>query len=285
MKQFLRITLTCFSVLALASLSLSAQVNISTKKVKIADFQTKTTKVVLVGDPMYDAALKSEISRRWRVSPFEFVTLEEYNTVKTSTNYYFLMLVDQRDSKKGELGVSMLSLFKGGVEDSKADNASVNVIDFPFCASEDPDGREYVFLPAIIDIIQNYTLDAMRSDRVGYGGIEAFAKSVKKMKGRKIYFSENDLDSEVLFDPLWEGYGLYVVSEEEADDHFKSGEDNTLVSYVVSPSNPDKDSKCYKMLIEADTHELCYFAGYLVGTSSRVGFNDFEMTYFARKMK
>jgi len=283
MKQFYRIIPSCLIVMALACVAASAQVNISTKRVKIADFQTKTTKVVLTGDPVFDAALKSEVSRRWRISPFEYVTFDEYNSVKTNNNYYFLMLQDWTDGKSG---VSMLSLFKGGdQENPKSEGAVINVIDFPFCPVDGSDGREYVFLSAVIDIIQNYTLEAMKSDRVGYGGIEAFATKVGRTPGQKVYFCEEDIDPELLFDPLWEKKGVFVVSAEEADAKFMEETEGNLVSYTVSPSNPERRSYCYKMLIDAGTHELCYFGKHQVGVSDRTGFGTSEVTSIVKRMK
>jgi len=285
MKQFFRIIINCLAVLTLLSTGASAQVNITTKKVRIADFQTRTTKVVLTGDPMFDTALKSEVSRRWRVSPYEFVTLDEYESVKTNSNYYFLMLVDQRSDKSNDSGVSMFSLFKGGVKDQKADNALVSVVDFPFCPAADPDGREYVFLPAVIDIIQNYALDAMQSDRVGYGGLISIVSRIGKVPGQTVYFSLGDLAPGVVADTRWADSGVFLVEEEEADRIFDEETEGVLVSYTVSPSNPDRNSFCYKMIIDTGTHELCYFGRHKVGISDKAGFDSAEITSIAKKLR
>ena len=59
-----------------------AQAQINTKKVQIGDFTQKVTKIVLNGNPFYDASLKEEIAARWRISPYEFCTLDEFETVK-----------------------------------------------------------------------------------------------------------------------------------------------------------------------------------------------------------
>ena len=64
-----------------------AQAQINTKKVKISDFTEKITKVVLSGNSFFDSYFQEEISSRWRVSPYEFCTLEEFETLKTDDNY------------------------------------------------------------------------------------------------------------------------------------------------------------------------------------------------------
>ena len=91
-----------------------AQAQINTKKVKIGDFTQKTTKVVLNGNPFMDGALKEEVSARWRVSPFEFCTLEEFDKIKTSEDYYFLTMVKGQFRKEEEPGIQFIILVKEG---------------------------------------------------------------------------------------------------------------------------------------------------------------------------
>ena len=62
-----------------------AQAQINTKKVKIGDFTQKTTKVVLTGNAFYDGALQDEVAAKWRVSPYEFCTIEDFDILKGMT--------------------------------------------------------------------------------------------------------------------------------------------------------------------------------------------------------
>ena len=80
-RLFILITAVLLPLLA------SAQAQINTKKVKIADFTEKTTKIVLTGNDFYDIKLRKEITAGWTLSPYEFCTLEEFNSLKTSDNY------------------------------------------------------------------------------------------------------------------------------------------------------------------------------------------------------
>ena len=109
MKKFFLLLLT-----AVISVTASAQAQINTKKIKIADFTQKVTKVVLTGNTFYDGAFQEEVSSRWRVSPYEFCTLQEFETLKKSDKYYFLMLTQGRFKKEEEPGIQFLTLVKGG---------------------------------------------------------------------------------------------------------------------------------------------------------------------------
>ena len=76
-----------FITAALLPLLANAQAQINTKKIQIADFQQKITKVVLTGNEFYDLALRDEIASGWRLSAYEFCTMEEFDALKNSEKY------------------------------------------------------------------------------------------------------------------------------------------------------------------------------------------------------
>ena len=80
-----------FFAFAIMTASAFAQAQIDTKKVKISDFTQKVTKVVLTGSAIYDGVLQDEVAARWRISPYEYCTLDEFNSLKGSDKYYFLI--------------------------------------------------------------------------------------------------------------------------------------------------------------------------------------------------
>ena len=236
----------------------SAQAKIYTKKVKLSDFPTKTTKIVLTGSDMLDGPLKEEVARRWRISPYEFCTLEEYDNLKKDDSYYFLRMADTG-------GVSVFSLSKEGLE----------VINLPYCTTGDPSGREMLYLPAFIDILQAYVMDSINSDMTGYLGLKNYSKNLLKGIGKKIYISRGDLA--VAADPKWELKGIRVMDEDDVDDFFLDEDPNAVVSYSVAPAPGTKKGKCYVFLLDAATHELYYYASHGVSSGKKSGFNNADM--------
>lgn len=285
LKKFWSVAAAIMALSLMFAGPMTAQVNITTKKMKIADFETRTTKVVLGGTDMFNLSFKNEISRRWRVSPYEFITLDEYESVKNNPNYYFLMPMDSRLQKEAEPGITVLSLFKGGSDDPKDAKARIEIISFPLCSSESPSGRELTFLPAIIDIIQEYATDAVRSDMVGYAGLDSFPVKLNKAAGKTIHFSRTDLDGADISDGKWEEKGISIVSDDEADEIFASEQPGALVSYVVAPTTPEKNSVCYKMLISADTHEIFFLKKHKVGPGCRIGFQENDLSLISKLKK
>ena len=89
-----------------------AQAQIHTKKAKISDFTEKVTKIVLTGNDFFDLSLQDEVKARWRVSPYEFCTWEEFMNDRNSSDYYFLLTTSGQFKKESEPGLDMFSYVK-----------------------------------------------------------------------------------------------------------------------------------------------------------------------------
>lgn len=252
----------------------AAQAQIDTKKVKISDFTQKVTKVVLSGNQFYDACLESEISTKWHVSPYEFCSLSEFEKIKTDDSYYFLITTKGQFRKEEEPGLTFLTLVKGGKKSEKGIDEMLEIVAFPYASAEDPSGREFTFLPYILDIIQNYALDSMEKDINAYTGLPNYTMNITKSGDMKLVFSETDLSSEVtpevknqLFDEK-----VLVLEEEDADEYLTKNNENTLVSYVVAPTSAKAGSYCYKMLLDPRTSKLYYFRKHRISKKVGPGF-------------
>ena len=261
-----------------------AQAQITTKKVKIEDFTQKVTKVVLNGNPFYDTSFKDEVAARWRISPYEFCTLEEFEGLKGNDSYYFLILTQGQFRKETAPGLQFISLVKGGQGADKGIGDMLEVVSLPFASAEYPSGRELIFLPAFLDIIQSHTLEAMENDFNAYGGLSNTAQKLGKAGNMDIVISEDDLNS-LVSKEMTDSEGMTVTDEDDADSYMLDDVSGTLVSYVVAPSEPVKGSFCYKMLIDAQTHELYYYRKHKISPKAGVGFlpEDIERINKARK--
>ena len=252
-----------------------AQAQINTKKVKIGDFTQKTTKVVLTGNAFYDGALQDEVAAKWRVSPYEFCTIEDFDILKGNDSYYFLLTTKGQFKKEKEAGMQFLTLVKGGKEAENGIDNMLEIVSMPFAPTEDPTGRELTFLPAFLDIIQNYALDSMETDINAYTGLANYTLNITKAGKKRIVFLESDVNKSVdkQMQELYFDAGITMEEEEEdADRNIMEHIPDVLVSYTVSPATPGKGSFCYKMLIDAGTHQLYYFRKHRISKKCGLGF-------------
>ena len=269
MKKFI-----IFTLLILLPGLASGQAQINTKKVKISDFTNKTTKVVLTGKMYHDAKLEKAIKERWHISATEFCTLEEYHQLMSDENYYFLVTASGQFKKENEPGLTFLTLVKGGESNNKDLNSLLEVVSFPFSSTVNPSGREYVFLSAILDMLQTHVTNSIEKDVNGYIGLSNYSLNIAKSKNMDIIFSASDLSSEITpeFQKTYFNDGILVLDEEDADEYMNPEKENTLVSYVVVPSNARPGSYCYKMLFDTQSGTLYYFRKHRISQKFGPGF-------------
>ena len=269
MKKFIVI-----AVALLMPLLALAQAQIDTKRVKIGDFTQKVTKVVLTGNQFYDTCLESEVSSKWHVSPYEFCSLAEFEKMKSDDSYYFLLTTKGQFKKEAEPGLTFLTLVKGGKNSEKGIDEMLEIVAFPYASAENPSGREISFLPAILDVIQNYTLDSMEKDINAYTGLPNYTMNITRSGNMRLVFADTDLSSEVTPDVKNQLFDedVLVVEADDADEYLTKNNDNMLVSYVVAPTSAKAGSYCYKMLLEPRTNKLYYFRKHKISKKAGAGF-------------
>ena len=216
-------------ILVLASLLLpmlcSGQVSVFTKKQRIADFAAKTTKIVLTDNEAFALCLKSEIASRWRISPYEFITLAEFENLKSSPKYYFL------HSEKKESGLTEMTLTRGGGKGGSSNlDSRLDVVSVPV---------DIRYMSIIIDVIQNYVEDAKVSETKGLLGLKSYNGNLRKATRKKIYYANRE--------------------DEYFTDSLISNSAPCLVAFSITPDKPSKKAKAALFIASADTHELYYY--------------------------
>ena len=273
--------LTIFIALLAVSTALFAQGKVTTRKHLFADFSDKITKVVMSGNEILDGALRQEVVDLWTLSPFEFCSMAEYEFLKKSDTYYFLLMTAGQAKGEEEPMVRFLTLEKGGAE--KGDNIALRteVISLPLCPMDGGSGRELIFLPALLKGVQSFTAEAMESEKVAYSGMAWFNGNFDRKGGiKRIYLAKEDISASVSTKER-EKYmdeDIILCDEDEADKAYTEKTYNTLVSYTVSAG-----TWSYKMLVEADTDTVYYLRKHKVNAKNAPGFLADDLKRISRK--
>lgn len=259
------------SLLLAAAFAAPAQLKLATRSFRLADFPARTTRVVLTGDAATDAVLKSEISRRWRVSPYEFCSIAEFEKGREAKGFYYLAILQEFSGRDNVPGPSFLTVIKGGKpKASNPDEKGFEVISIPYCDGKAGMGREIEYLPVFIDIIQAYMQGAMTSEKTAYTGLSGIISRGNDKTPRRIFISREDLAAGN------DGSGLSgnieITSEDTVSTILSEGTAGAVVSYVVAKEDAAGGDICYTMLVTADTHELYLFRKHRISASSGRGF-------------
>lgn len=268
------IVVSAFIIAFVSLFDAGAQARLMTKKFKLSDFTTKTTKVVMSGgEDILQMTFKEEVRKRWRISPFEFCTVDEFEALKRNPEYYFLMC----SPGAGNSSMLMLSLFHGGAKsDPDPTKEAFSIVDLPVESIEGPSGRGIAFMPAAIDIVQDFVQRSMMSESVTYRGLKTYNGALSKLRGKTVLICREYL-SDADRERLAQYSNIKLVSEEEADMAMLFGRQNTLVTFIVGPDMPEFGDTVYKMVVDAYTHELYMFVKTRVMRSGNAVFNAKEL--------
>ncbi|MBQ7623316.1 MAG: hypothetical protein IJS66_06230 [Bacteroidales bacterium] len=229
MKKTISLVSIVFSFfLLMLPASLSAQKKVYTKSMRMQDFKSRTTMVVLSGPAIRDAALRAEVTSRWSVSPYAFCTPAEYEKLKSDPERYFLHTQKER-------GVLFLTLSKGGDPDSEDTmKKPLDIVSMPFCGEFDESGREAVYLPAYLSILQDFVEAALDSETKAYMGLKGITRKLPKR---------------------WKLYEF----PDEADRAFKDREPHSAVTVIISPDGAGASKPRYKMTIDTEDYSLYHY--------------------------
>lgn len=273
--------------MVLVSVQVFGQGRVTTRKYRFSDFPDKITKVVMSGNDIADSALRDAVVENWTLSPFEFCSLEEYEALIGSPDYYFLIEMEGKFKGEKEAGIVFLTLLKGGPDDPDSPTPRTEVITLPLCPASVLSGRELFFVKALVKGIQEFTAQAMESEKVAYQGPSWFnERFADKGRIRRIYMSEDDLSPKVSErdKDRYIDEDFLLVDEDQADEVYLAGTFNTLVSYVVAAPDPVLNaSYCYKMLFDAESESLYYYHRHKITARSGVGFVTDDLRRISRK--
>lgn len=240
------------------------QGKVYTKKARLQNYASKTTKIVLPDNPMLSTVLQNRMAGCWTLTAFEFCTEKEYESLKENKGYFFLRLAVV-GSEDGD-GILTLIFEKGGKPGNQSAEGAFEVVSIPVSSS--PSGlitaREEAMIPVLVDVIQQFTVDASNSDRVAYAGLPFYGTSPVKLRERKILFCEKDVCQETAYT---------LSSEDEMVKAIEAREPGTAVSFVVAP---------YKMIIGADDHKLLWYQKPRRNNASVAGFTESEISTLTR---
>ena len=265
-------------VLALLPLLCFGQGKVYTKSKRLSDFSSHTTKVVLSGNQTLDAALREAVYSRWRLSPYEFCT--EYDESDASSYY---LRCEAGSSRSGfDTGVAYLALSKGGDRKNRESlDAGFDVISIPFVPERSSAGREYLYTPALIGVLQMYVEDAIGGKTIG--GLKGRNPGLFGRNSRPVRISYDDVASGVNQSVMLKYKDAFSIeSSASVDEAFADGGEDYLVGFVVAPVNPQFGGVSYQMVLDPYTHELFYFSSHPYVNEGQRGFNTADIKALGR---
>ena len=254
----------------------SAQLQIRTHKEKISDFLQKSTKVVMTGNDSLDIPVRQALKDFWTISAYELCSEEEFESLRSSDSYYFLVVGDGND------GLRYWHLVKGGSYDKRKGLASMlTVATIPICPADGFTGREDYLLPVLVCCLQNMAARAVSSNYTGIGGKSA---PLKKSAGLPLYLCEEELSPAFTAadKELCEEKNISILPLGSIDNCFYQGA-QAAVAFVIGPRKPVKGQSFYVYLVDSVTYSIYYHKKHKISKDSGLLGEDVKVFAKVRK--
>jgi len=234
-------------------------------------FKTSKTLVVLEDDifSIYNAAIKEAVKNTWTITPYAFVSNEEFRKHKKDPAYSFLLLTSTAFEKdKAGVNYDFLNLLLG----DPVGNLSKmpEFCSFPLAYSGSDDGNYIAKLPVILRFIQKHVSNILEHPgniSIKYRYLKYYNVNMQLLRDKELWLAKEDLSPEV--DTPEKIKAIYphafrVVTEEEIDKALAGQPDEKMAFlFRVGPTGTADKGRVYKMILGPDG-TLYYFSYHLV---------------------
>lgn len=231
---------------------------------KIEQFYKTTTCVVFDSDVFntYNNAIKKAIEQSWTITPYKFISMNEFRKLRSNKNYSFLIrtkVTPDNDKRKDEY--TFLSLVLG--ERDKIFSELTEICSFPLSYyNVDYDRYDYK-MGALLQFMQNHIKITFDNPKLTEKNIIGFYnKNTSKINNKEILINKENLASNIqTTTQIKANYNgkIKLTTPKEIQKAINEKQDAIILHIVFPHEDNPKAGRCYKMLIGAADGKLYYF--------------------------
>jgi hypothetical protein len=254
---------------------------------EIKQFMASKTCIVLEDDPFssFNSFAKEAVKSFWTITPYEFITIEEFNKRRIDPAYSFIVLTQtnfERDKTGGLFNFA--NLIQGKKVSKLSDNPEICAVPLSFAGEDDIEYGNR--LGIILAFMQKHAkLISEDPSLTGRKYLKYYNINAPEVVNKTILVKEEDLSPDIsTIDAIKAIYPfpLKIVSEEEIVKAINEKTPNTLILHKVGPVGDNKAGYCFKMLIGVDDSQMYYYNQHLYKTDSPNGLLESDLKRLAR---
>lgn len=233
-------------------------------KEEIRQFTVSTTCVVLEDDQLstYNSVIKDAVKEFWTITPYEIITVSEFNVRRLKPEYSFIVLTQTNYEKdKSNSFFNFLNLLQGKNTNNLGLMPEICAVPLSFAGEDDLD---YSYkLGAILSFIQEHArMISEDPSLTGRKYLKYYNKNIPKVSDKTILVKEEDLSPSLASIDKIEAifpHKIEIVSEDDIIKAIENKSENTLVLHMVGPAGEQNAGFCFKMLIGTDDADMYYY--------------------------
>jgi len=254
---------------------------------EIKQFLESKTCIVLEDDPFssFNAFAKEAVKSFWTITPYEFISIVEFNKRRTDPAYSFIVLTQTNFEKDKTGGLfNFANLIQGKKVSSLSDNPEICAVPLSFAGEDDFEYGDR--LGIILAFMQKHAkLISEDPSLTGRKYLKYYNVNAPQVIKKTILVKEEDLSPEIstveAINAIYP-FPVKIVSEEEIVKAINDKTPNTLILHKVGPVGENKAGYCFKMLIGVDDAQMYYYSQHMYKTDSPNGLLESDLKRLAR---
>ncbi len=266
---FIAIALMFFSILVTGQAPFPS-------KDEIKQFTASKTCVVMEDDQFsaYNSFIKKAVQSFWKITPYEFIDVNEFNVRRQNPEYSFIVLTQTNFEKdKSNSVFNFINLLQGKDVNKLGELPEICAVPLSFAGEDD---LEYSYkLGAILSFMQKHA--RMISDDPSLTGrkyLKYYNKYIPEIQNKTILVKQEDLVPEIsTIDRIRAIYTnkIEIVTEDEIVKAIENQTPNTLILHKVGPVGDKNSGYCFKMLIGTDDSKMYYYNQHMIDKANPNG--------------
>lgn len=268
-KILLSFTFLCITFL------ISAQAPFPGKD-EIKQFEASKTCIVLEDDPLsaYNSYIKDAVKNFWKITPYEFIEVTEFNIRRLDPKYSFIVLTQTNFEKDKANGLfNFINLLQGKNVNNLGQMPEICAIPLSFAGEDDLD---YSYkLGAVLSFMQKHAqMIAADPSLTGRKYLKYYNKFIPDVAGKIILVKQEDLAPDISsIDKIKAIYPgkIEIVTEEEIVKAIEEKRPGTVILHKVGPPADRNSGYCFKMLIGTDDANMYYYNQHVIDKANPNG--------------
>lgn len=253
-----------FFTMLLFTAALKAQINFASAA-EIKTFLNSKTCVVIDQDPFssFNETLKACMSKFWTITPYEFISMDEFDVRKSKSTYSFLLLSDAEQEEEGvTCTYNFLNFILGGNTDL---NKMPDLGSVPLSYVDVPEDGYLYKLGGMLLFMQDHVKYA--SEHPSWKPVLVNKESGTDITTKELWLVKEELpDNFNTPDKIKTVYPFTVklVTKEQIKAAIEEKNAKVVFLHKVGPEGTVAGGKCWKFLVAASDGEVLYYDGHKV---------------------
>jgi len=243
---------------------------------EINQFNASKTCVVLEDDPFssYNIYIKEAVKACWKITPYEFISVKDFNVRRLNPAYSFLVITQTNFDKDPSHGLyNFLNLLQGKDVNKLAEMPEICAIPLSFAGVSD---LVYSYkLGAIVSFMQKHAQKISDDTSLTLRKyLKDYNQNIPSIKNKTILVEQEDLTHKIsTIDKIKNIYtgNIKIVTDEEITKAIENKAPNTVILHKVGPMGDRDSGICFIMFIGTDDSELYYYDLHMVDKANPNG--------------